>query len=140
MLSINDLAQGYLMLLSEQAQLNAASNRILLPKFSTAEPTVHQAQPDLLFLFLALGARARARGGEGLAGRYGVNPQGRCFIVDAGCRRVQAVTRKLKPPRLSLATRSLDVPDIFEAVRQHRLQLLEEIRMYGVLIVGFSFM
>ena len=49
------------MLLSEPAQRNAASNRILLPKSSTAQQTVHQAQPDLLFLFLALGARIRAR-------------------------------------------------------------------------------
>ena len=72
------------MLLSEPAQWNAASIRILLPKFSTAQQTVHQAHPDLLFPFLALGARARARRrSRGLAGRYrcryggilGVNPQ-----------------------------------------------------------------
>ena len=82
MLSINDLAQGYLMLLSEQAQLNAASNRILLPKFSTAEPTVHQAQPDLLFLFLALGARAR--GGEGAASQAGTGGSCRGESTGAG--------------------------------------------------------
>ena len=54
--------------------------------------------------------RRRRRGlaaRRALAGRYGGILEGwihrgKCFIGDAGCRRVQVATRKLKPPRLSL--------------------------------------
>ena len=165
LLSTNDLPQGYLFVLRIPAvyqwpspgishaafglgSLAAKCSRhwILLLEFSTAQQTVHQAQPDLLFPFLSFGARARARARRrrrGLAVRSGrgestwaVLHRRRWVQEGPGC------DAELKPPRLYLATRSLDVPDVFEVlvIRQHRLQLLEEIRMYGVLIVGFSFM
>ena len=98
--------------------------------------------PIYYFFFLPwarAGARVRARRRtwrRDLAGRYrdggileGWIHRGRCFIGYDGCRRVQVATRKLKPPRLSLTTRSVDVPGVLEVVRQHRLQLLKETSM-----------